>query len=334
MKKIRVQLYDLNTDKWQKQVSYELDTGTVGISGHKIGGIRLDIPYMKHFRIYQKGDISWSKRNYNGNKKRAVIGVAIKDRKIAYRVHLVTGKWLPVVYGKKYNLDDFQNGFAGDLKHAIDMIEIWRVDYMANFPAPFNPVGSNDPCWMTNLYGASWTSNWNTCIFGSPQQSGANVLSNCTGYAQGRALYIYNYIYNYDPAQTHTHPFSTLNGQPDSWITRATAAGLTVSNNPRAGSILVTNDHVAVVEKYVEDEGWWISESGYGNTVPYHYWYEIAPGVKDLYKDNDGDWCSAYSSPSKKIQGFILIPGATPGPGPTPGPRRVGYDRRRRYRNV
>ena len=188
---------------------------------------------------------------------------------------------------------------------------------MPNYPRAHNPTGTYNPCWMSNggpnAGGTVTATTWNTCIFGSPTQAGANVLANCTGWSQGRALEIYNYIHDYNPAETLTHPFETLNAMPYDWLTRAAAAGLTVVHEPREGSILVTNDHVAVVEEFDESDGlYWVSDSGYGSAV---FLYQ-----KSLYQDEQGRWCSSYSSPSKIIDGFILIPGVTPGPGPGPGP--------------
>ena len=342
--KIYARWYDLTDKKWKDSRTLQNGVVRIGKHGHKIGAITMKTDSLLWYRSYQKGSEKWGKhiikygtkaKEYAGNKKRSITAFAVKCNKVAFAAHLLNKDiWLPIVYGDEYDLQDFQYGYAGDKKHTIDIIDIWRTDVMPNFSDPVNPVGSGDPCYNTNLYGASWTNNWNTCIYGSPMQTGANVLSNCTGYAQGRALEIYREIHpNYNPATLQTHLFATLNGEPDSWISRARTAGLTISDEPREGSILCTQDHVAIVEKYVEGQGWWISESGYGNTTPWHFWYELGPGVPDLYSDSSGNWYSAYSSPSKLIDGFILIPDVIPGPGPTPGPHRLGYDRRRRYRN-
>lgn len=182
---------------------------------------------------------------------------------------------------------------------------------MPNFSEPVNPVGSYDPAYMTNLYGAAFATHWNTCIEGSPTQTGADVLSNCTGYAQGRMLRIYMEVTGFDPVTAGTHPFISLNGDagPD-WLTRAAAIGLTITAEPREGSVLVTNSHVAVVEKYDENAGlWWISESGFGDPTPWYY-------HNSLYQSG-GIWYDSYAT-ATEVLGFILIPGVTPGPGPSP----------------
>ena len=186
---------------------------------------------------------------------------------------------------------------------------------MPNFSPPFNPVGLYNPCYMSNMYGASWSAAWNTSIYGSPQQAGADVLSNCVGYTQGRMLFAYNEVTGYDPAQTGTHPFTMFNANAGDWYQIAISNGFTVQSEPREGSVLVTADHVAFVELYDDQtDQWWISESGY-NADPYLY-------QTSLYKDELGRWCSAYSFPSKLIKGFILVPGLTPGPGPGPTPAK------------
>lgn len=350
--KIIAKWYDIDSKTWKDAKQLSNGIIRIGKKGHRIGAYTLKTKGLLWYRGYRKGSKKWGKRifkygtkskEYSGNKKRSLTGVAIKCNKVAYVAHLLyKDEWLPIVYGDEYDISDFQYGFAGDKKHTIDIIDIWRTDTMPNFSDPTNPVGTYNPCYMSNGSGGGTVAPnyYNTAIWGSPTQTGANVLSNCVGQAQGRALEIYLEIHpNYNPAQTGTHPFATLNGQPDSWITRARSAGLTVETEPREGSILVTNSHVAIVEKYDSAlDKWWISESGYGNTIPWHFWYEIAPGVTDLYQDGNGNWCSAFSYdgdiPDPLINGFILIPGVTPGPGPTPGPHRLGYDRRRRYRNI
>ena len=196
---------------------------------------------------------------------------------------------------------------------------------MANFtPRTTSPVGTYNPFWQTNLYGASWDNAWNTSIYGYPTQTGADVLSNCVGYTQGRMLRIWMEDYNptYDPSQTHTHPFVAYNAEADDrWLTIAASLGHTIVQEPREGSVLVTMSHVAVIEKYKDGE-WWVSDSGYGNVNPWSY----SPSI---YKSG-GKWYAMNAS-EHEIKGFILIPDVTPGPGP--GIRR-GYDRRRRYRNV
>lgn len=201
---------------------------------------------------------------------------------------------------------------------------------MANYSEPTNPVGTYDPCWMTNggpNYGGTVTpTTFNTCITGNPTSVGANALWNCTAYAQGRMLKIYMEEHpTYDPATLGTHLFATLNGDPDSWVSRAEAAGMTVQDEPRAGSVAVMNYHVAVVEKYDSaTDKWWLSESGYQNSPGSGFEYEYHPV---LYKDGT-NWLDPWASNvynNQIVHKFILIPDITPGPGPTPpGPTPGG----------
>lgn len=184
---------------------------------------------------------------------------------------------------------------------------------------PVNPVGTFNPCYMTNLYGASWNDAWNTSIYGSPTQVGANVLANCVGYAQGRMLEIYREQHpSYDPSVLHTHPFTAFNVGAGEWLNVAEAEGFELIDHPVPLSVYVTPNHVGVVEQ-LDPEGWLCSESGYGSLPAFnlhHSIYETAYG-----------WRSSYAA-NPIIIGFFKIKGTTP-----PVPRRTGYDRRRRYRN-
>ena len=50
------------------------------------------------------------------------IAIRVEGKHVRYRVHTLKGKWYPYVDG--YDLNDIKNGFAGDLKNAIDAVEI------------------------------------------------------------------------------------------------------------------------------------------------------------------------------------------------------------------
>ena len=68
---------------------------------------------------------------------------------------------------------------------------------MPNYSMPTNPVGTFNPCWM-HYNGYNWGQAWNTAIIGSPTQYGADVLSNCVGWSEGRMLQIYMEITGYN----------------------------------------------------------------------------------------------------------------------------------------
>ena len=105
------------------------------------------------------------------------------------------------------------------------------------------------------------------CIVGYPTDKGCNVLSNCVGYACGR----FNEIIG-----TMKYPY--LNCNAENFIERARQYGLEISDKPTLGGIMVWqkgatlsgNDgagHVAIVEKIIDDNTIYTSESGYGSSA-------------------------------------------------------------------
>ena len=63
--------------------------------------------------------------DYAGWENSPITGLAIRVDKgsIKYRVHIKGGNWLPYVTG--YDINDFNNGFAGDGVNAIDCVECY-----------------------------------------------------------------------------------------------------------------------------------------------------------------------------------------------------------------
>ena len=105
------------------------------------------------------------------------------------------------------------------------------------------------------------------CIVGYPTDKSCNVLSNCVGYACGR----FNEIIG-----TMKYPY--LNCNAENFIERAKQYGLEISDKPTLGGIMVWqkgatlsgNDgagHVAIVEKIIDDNTIYTSESGYGSSA-------------------------------------------------------------------
>ena len=181
-------------------------------------------------------------------------------------------------------------------------------------PRTTSPVNSYNPCWMTNLYGASWTGAWNTCIYGSPTQIGADVLSNCTGYAQGRSIEIWMHFTGESPLDTYSHPFDMLNGEAGEWADRAVLYGFEIGYEPKPGAILETATHVAIVEEKVNDDLWYVSESGWDTLPPFSY-------STSLYREN-GVWKSYYTG--QVVNHFIYNPFVPDGPTPPPPGSRKG----------
>lgn len=109
------------------------------------------------YRVYSEKWFSEVKDNtdYARLENRAVKGVMIKlsnGDKILYRVHVIGKGWYGWVDG--YNINDHNNGYAGDLKNNIDTIEIkcdkWDIRYKvsttSNGTAYYSEVadGQND----------------------------------------------------------------------------------------------------------------------------------------------------------------------------------------------
>lgn len=108
---------------------------------------------------------------------------------------------------------------------------------------------------------------WNGAIQGKPTKSGANVLANCVGYANGRFAEIMN----------EGKIKYQLICNAENFIEKAKAYGLKISNKPTLGGIMVwqkgtlsSSDgvgHVAVVERIDSDNQIYTSESSYGGTA-------------------------------------------------------------------
>ena len=109
---------------------------------------------------------------------------------------------------------------------------------------------------------------WSTCISGNPTDKNCNVLSNCVGYACGR----FNEIVG-------SMKYPALNCNAEYFIERAkTKYNLEVVKYPVLGGIMVWqkgttlsgNDgagHVAIVEKVIDDNTIYTSESAYGGNT-------------------------------------------------------------------
>lgn len=152
---------------------------------------------------------------------------------------------------------------------------------------------------------------YSTCIQGSPTDSQCNVLSNCVGYACGR----FNEIIG-------TMKYPSLNCNAENFIERAkNTYGLEISSVPTLGGIMVWqkgtlsgNDgagHVAVVEKIIDSNTIYTSESGYGGSA---FW-------NSTRRNTNGRWGlgSAYT-----FRGCIVNPaiGKVVAPTPTPSAKK------------
>jgi surface antigen len=122
---------------------------------------------------------------------------------------------------------------------------------------------------------------YSQCIQGYPTDSNANVLANCVGYACGR----FNEIIG-----SMKYPY--LNCNAENFIERAkNTYGLQVVSYPTLGGIMVWQKgstlggsdgagHVAVVEKIIDSNTIYTSESGYGGSA---FW-------NSTRKNTNGRW--------------------------------------------
>lgn len=107
--------------------------------------------------------------DYAGWENSPITGLAIKVDKgsIRYRVHLKGKGWLPFVTG--YNIEDFNNGFAGDGVSVIDCVEVYyytpnnirpfkKAKYKVNdYPYQYDNEKGNGQDGYAGVYGVSAT---------------------------------------------------------------------------------------------------------------------------------------------------------------------------------
>ena len=107
--------------------------------------------------------------NYAGWENSPITGLAIKVDKgsIKYRVHLKGKGWLPFVTG--YDINDFNNGFAGDGVNVIDCVECYyytpnnirpfkKAKYKVNnYPYQYDNEKTNGQDGYAGVYGVSAT---------------------------------------------------------------------------------------------------------------------------------------------------------------------------------
>lgn len=191
-----------------------------------------------------------------------------------------------------------------------------------------SPAGSYSPCYMTDLSGVITANYWNTCILGyynaiGGPVAGANVLANCTGYAQGRILECWVEVTGNNPTTLGTHPFVSLHDDAKEWYDIAQNNGLTVSRTPSNGSIICWGQgtdpdsrwgHVGFVEKVVNSTTIITTESGYGGIAGREW-------IRQTRTWNGSNWVGDQATMGGyAFQGFINNP-ADPDPPEPPGPQ-------------
>ena len=154
---------------------------------------------------------------------------------------------------------------------------------------------------------------YSSCINGYPTDKDCNVLANCVGYACGR----FNEIIG-----SMKYPY--LNCNAENFIERAiNTYGLEIGQTPKAGAIMVWqkgstlsgNDgagHVAIVEKVIDANTVYTSESSYGGST---FW-------NSTRKNSNGRWGigSGYT-----FRGFIYNPSVKEEVTPTPSSSDYEY---------
>ena len=153
---------------------------------------------------------------------------------------------------------------------------------------------------------------WNGAILGNPVKQGANVLANCVGYANGRFAEIIG---------ENKVPYQLI-CNAENFIEKAKSYGLKISDKPTLGGIMVwqkgtlsSSDgagHVAVVEKLIDSNTVYTSESSYGGAAFFNV----------TRKNTNGKWGLGTGY---KFRGCIINP-AVKEPVVTEGTYKTNYN--------
>ena len=125
------------------------------------------------------------------------------------------------------------------------------------------------------FYNTKNSGGYSYCIVGKPTCEGLNVLANCVGYACGRFNEVIGRM---------DYPY--LNCNAEDFIVRGKSLGLEVSKEPTLAGIMVWEGkgnlagHVAVVEKIIDENTIYTSESGYESA---YFW-------NSTRKRGSGNW--------------------------------------------
>ena len=174
-------------------------------------------------------------------------------------------------------------------------------------------IRTSKPSAGNKFYITTSNGGYSKCIKGKPTDKDCNVLANCVGYACGR----FNEIIG-----SMKYPY--LNCNAENFIERAiNTYGLEIGQTPKAGAIMVWqkgstlsgNDgagHVAIVEKVIDANTVYTSESGYGGSA---FW-------NSTRKNTNGKWGigSGYT-----FRGFIYNPSVKEEVTPTPSSSDYEY---------
>lgn len=157
-------------------------------------------------------------------------------------------------------------------------------------------VRTNKPEKGNKFYNTIDNGGYSKCIKGKPTDSECNVLANCVGYVCGRFNEIIGKML-----------YASLNCNAENFIERAQKTyGLKISNKPTLGGIMVFqkgetlrgNDgagHVFIVEKIIDENTIYTSESAYNGNAFYNV----------TRRNNNGRW---GLSSNYKFIGCIINP--------------------------
>lgn len=146
------------------QAKYKLSSGVYCNDGDIYGLYAAPVTQQKnptvqnvYYKVYAGGRWYSEVKNlddYAGDAIHAIKGIAVKVDigSVKYRVHTRNGRWYPYVTG--YNIQDGNNGYAGDCVNDIDMVEIYYttpagyVTRKAKYRVA--PVGKNYYSWQAD----------------------------------------------------------------------------------------------------------------------------------------------------------------------------------------
>ena len=136
MRKVTFRAHDLKKKEWLPKVKNgPAGVATAGKPGHKMGAFTIKSPKMKGYCAERRGRKGFGnyittygvhRGEYAGNKKRAILRIAIDAEDVAYKGQYTDGTWTPTRYGKNYSLTD-PKGYIGDGKRPLAQVMCWIV---------------------------------------------------------------------------------------------------------------------------------------------------------------------------------------------------------------
>lgn len=143
-----------DADRWNAEKCAEAIVSAI-LGNNVNAGTTVTAPSV-YYRAYANG--CWYSevkdlQDYAGDSIHAIKGIAVKvdSGNVKYRVRTTSGRWYPYVTG--YNVNDDQNGYAGDLRNDIDEVEIVYETFAGvSKKAKYRvaPVGKNYYPWQYN----------------------------------------------------------------------------------------------------------------------------------------------------------------------------------------